>query len=106
MTYASFLLLFLVAPLTLVIALQPRSLRTRGLLPLGVLLGVVYAATIPWDSAAVARGLWSFDVEKTWSPRIAGLPLEELCFFGLQTLLIGLWVRRRLFIALPARVQR
>jgi lycopene cyclase domain-containing protein len=95
-TYAGFLALFVFAPLTFSVLVLRQHLRDGGYLPLLVLLGFVYAGTLPWDSAAVARGLWSFDPAKTWTARVAGLPIEELLFFGLQTLLTGLWVRRRL----------
>jgi lycopene cyclase domain-containing protein len=92
MTYAGFLLVFLVAPIAASLAFSRN--RSRELSALGVLLVFVFAATLPWDSAAVAQGLWSFDPEKTWQPRVALLPVEELCFFALQSVLTGIWVRR------------
>jgi lycopene cyclase domain-containing protein len=93
-TYARFLLLFLVLPLAL---FAWRGEFRRGpWRPLLVLLGVVYLTTTPWDSWAVMRGFWAFPAEKNWGLRLGVLPLEELLFFGLQTLLTGLWVRRRL----------
>jgi lycopene cyclase domain-containing protein len=100
MTYGSFLGLFLVIPIALTLALF-RVSRAVKLLPvfwpaLGVLLVVVYVATSPWDNAAVAWGLWGFDPERIWGIRIVHLPLEEYLFFGLQTVLTGLWVGRRL----------
>jgi len=56
----------------------------------------VYATATPWDSAAVARGLWGFDPQRILGIRAFGLPVEELAFFGLQTLLTAIWVRHRL----------
>jgi lycopene cyclase domain-containing protein len=94
MTYAGFLLLFLVLPLGLV--LLRGQARKGPWRPFLLLLLVVYAATSPWDSWAVAHGLWEFPAGKTWGPRLGFLPLEEYLFFGLQTLLTGLLVRKRL----------
>ncbi|HXX30445.1 MAG TPA: lycopene cyclase domain-containing protein [Myxococcaceae bacterium] len=94
MTYGRFLLLFLVLPLG-VLALRGELARGPWR-PLLLVLGLAYAATTPWDAWAVAHGLWAFPPGKVWGPRLLGLPLEEYCFFGLQTLLTGLWVRRRL----------
>jgi lycopene beta-cyclase len=94
MTYARFLLLFLVLPLG---AFALSGAFAKGpWRPLLYLLAVVYLTTTPWDSWAVAHGLWGFAEGKTWGLRLGFLPLEEYLFFGLQTLLTGLWVRRRL----------
>lgn len=94
MTYGRFLLLFLVVPLGVLLLLG--EFRRAPWRPLLLVLGVVYLGTTPWDSWAVSHGLWDFPSGKIWGVRLARLPLEELLFFGLQTLLTGLWVRRRL----------
>jgi lycopene cyclase domain-containing protein len=94
MTYARFLLLFLVLPLGL-LALRQKT-RQGPWRPLLALLPLVYLATAPWDSWAVAHGLWTFAEEKTWGVRLGPLPVEEYLFFGLQTLLTGVLVRARL----------
>ena len=96
MTYGHFLLLFLLLPLGLLAWAWRKDVRRGRWGPLLLLLLVVYAATTPWDSWAVRHGLWDFPPGKTWGLRLAQLPLEEYLFFGLQTLLTGLWVRRRL----------
>lgn len=97
MTYARFLALFLTLPLAVLLVLWWRDtvkrLPWKGVLQL---LLVVYLATIPWDSMAVKHGLWDFPEGKTWGIRLGYLPLEEYLFFGLQTLLTGLWAGRRL----------
>src|SRR5689334_8340254 len=36
---------------------------------------------IIWDSLATRQGHWSFAPERVMTPRIAGLPLEEILFF-------------------------
>lgn len=96
MTYATFLLCFVVPPLLLVLWRCGAVLRDRGWAPLALLLCVVYVTATPWDQAAVAMGLWSFEPSLLLGPRWRGLPLEELAFFGLQTLLTGVWVLHRL----------
>ncbi len=104
MTYARFLGLFVVLPILFLLARYRRTLSWRGLAPLGLLLIIVYAATSPWDNMAVKWGLWGFDPERIWGVKLGYLPLEEYLFFGLQTLLVGLWARDRLERALAKRV--
>jgi lycopene cyclase domain-containing protein len=36
---------------------------------------------LPWDVLAVHAHHWSFDPGQVLSPRVLGLPLEELAFF-------------------------
>ena len=102
MTYARFLGLFVVLPILFLLVRYRRTLTWRGLAPLGLLLVVVYAATTPWDNLAVKWGLWGFDPERIWGIKLGYLPLEEYLFFGLQTVLVGLWARERLRRVLEA----
>lgn len=102
MTYARFLGLFVVVPIVVLAVRYRRSLSWKGLAPLGGLLAVVYAATAPWDNLAVKWGLWRFKPELIWGLKLGYLPLEEYLFFGLQTVLVGLWVRERLRPVLEA----
>ena len=102
MTYARFLGLFVVLPILFLLVRYRRTLTLKGLAPMGLLLVVVYVATTPWDNLAVKWGLWGFHPELTWGIRLGYLPLEEYLFFGLQTLLVGLWARERLRRVLEA----
>lgn len=96
MTYARFLGLFVVVPILFLVWRYRRTFTWRSLAPMGILMVVVYAATSPWDNVAVKWGLWGFDPERIWGIKLGYLPLEEYLFFGLQTLLVGLWARARL----------
>lgn len=100
MTYARFLGLFVVLPIFFLLWRYRRTFTARSLAPMGLLLVVVYAATSPWDNLAVKWGLWGFDETRIWGIKLGYLPLEEYLFFGLQTLLVGLWARARLARAL------
>jgi lycopene cyclase domain-containing protein len=92
-TYPKVILWFVVPAIAvllgLVVALR-RPLPGRFFKALGVLLAIVYVATIPWDNLAVRWGIWFFDWEKTWGIRWLYLPLEEYLFFGLETILAAL----------------
>jgi lycopene cyclase domain-containing protein len=91
-TYGRVLLFFTVLPIAAlgVVLARQRRLARAHLASLAVLLLVVYAATAPWDNAAVARGYWAFDRARTWGVWIARLPAEEYLFFGLQSVLAAL----------------
>ena len=58
----------------------------------------------PLAEAIYQTTVWGFDEQRIWGLRIGYLPLEEYLFFGLQTVLTGLWVYRRLrALRLPPR---
>jgi len=105
MTYARFLGLFVLVPIVVQLFLYRRTFTARTLAPMGLLLCVVYAATSPWDNVAVKWGLWGFDPARIWGIKLGWLPLEEYLFFGLQTLLVGLWARARLARVLEGAAQ-
>ena len=96
MTYGRFLLLFVVLPLLAVGWRYRRSLTFGGPWHAVGLFCIVYAATSPWDNLAVKEGIWDFDDARTWGVRVLYLPVEEYLFFGLQTALVGAWVKGRL----------
>jgi lycopene cyclase domain-containing protein len=96
MTYGRFLFAFVVLPLLWVGFRHRHALRVGGPWPTVVLFCIVYAATSPWDNLAVKEGIWDFDDARTWGVRWLYLPVEEYLFFGLQTALVGAWVKGRL----------
>lgn len=62
-----------------------------SLLPLMGLCLIVLTFTFPWDNWAVARGVWDFPDDRLLF-RIRKLPIEEVFFFVIQTLQVGLLV--------------
>jgi lycopene beta-cyclase len=95
MTYAQFLLLFLVPALVLLAALLAwRGLFNRRLLiALAATSAIAVVYTGPWDSFIIAQGVWSYPPGRVLGPTIGGVPLEEYAFFVLQVLLTGMLVR-------------
>lgn len=61
---------------------------------LGVLTALAVSATLPWDSALIARGTWSYPHGQLLG-RLYGVPVEELLFMFLQPVLVGLWLRNQ-----------
>ena len=55
-----------------------------------VVLAIVY--TIPWDNHLIAESVWSYGASRVNGITLGWIPLEEVLFFPLQTILVGLWV--------------
>lgn len=90
MTYAQFLLLFLVFPTAAMLALRPRIDRIhRVSVGLMTLIAVVY--TTPWDNLLVARGVWGYGEGRVLAT-LGYVPVEEYAFFVLQPVLLGVWL--------------
>jgi lycopene cyclase domain-containing protein len=87
-TYAAFLVLFLLPPIVLLAIARPPTRRLRAALAITSLLAVAY--TGPWDAAIIAEGVWSYPPGRVLGPAIGGVPVEEYAFFVLQTALTGL----------------
>jgi lycopene cyclase domain-containing protein len=88
MTYADFLLLFLVLPLiVLVIFLRRRLLDQRYLVFTGILMLIALAYMAPWDHIAAVWGLWTWAGNRTWGLRWWAIPPEEYLFCVLEALL-------------------
>ena len=102
MTYFSFLLLFLVVPIGLLLILTVRDRRQGKIavdfldgwsawlaIGLHVLLALVY--TTPWDNYLVATRVWYYNPNLIAGVILGWVPLEEYVFFILETILMGLW---------------
>ena len=88
MTYAEFLLLFLLLPLGILAAfLRKRLLDRRYLIVVGVLTLVALLYMAPWDHFAAIWGLWSWTNNRTWGLRWWAIPPEEYLFCALEALL-------------------
>ncbi|MCW3060932.1 MAG: hypothetical protein JWQ02_2753 [Capsulimonas sp.] len=91
MTYAGFLLIFLVVTILLLAALLRRKFGRRHALACILVCALAFVYTAPWDNHAARIGLWSFD--PVFAPRshfLGYLPWEEYAFYGLQSILICL----------------
>jgi hypothetical protein len=92
LTYVEFLSVFVAVPAAaLALAVARRSAdRRRVLAGVTALVCIAVAYTAPWDSYLIGRGVWTYG-EGVVTARFARIPLGEWLFFGLQTILTGLW---------------
>lgn len=102
-SYGQFLLAFLLIPVIGLALLVARDWLRAGAvdgkryqwLPLGLLLALVILAivyTAPWDNHLIASGVWWYSPSLVSGVTLGVIPLEEVLFFPLETILIGLWV--------------
>ena len=103
MTYAQFLLIFLLIPIAaLVVTLRTRIQRRHALACAAVCL-LAFAYTSPWDNHAAHIKLWTFDSQfAAASHFLYSLPWEEYAFYFAQGIFICLltlglsrWLRPR-----------
>ncbi len=93
MTYAQFLLLFLVVPLGMFLIALKGRIRSRHRRACAAVCLLAFIYTSPWDNHAAATKLWTFDAH--FAPPghfIFSLPWEEYAFYFLQGILICLLV--------------
>jgi lycopene cyclase domain-containing protein len=93
MSYATFLLLFLVLPIVVLAALAARRNSDGAKRAIAALVLVQTAAllyTTPWDNYLIYRGVWMYGSNRVIGT-IGYVPVEEYVFFILQPLLTGLW---------------
>ena len=105
MTYLQFLLLFLVLPIILLGFRLPKSFQSPGDLKIlfrgiALLCGLAFVYTTPWDNYLVKNKIWWYGPDKVMGV-IGYVPIEEYCFFILQTVFTGilLWMWRRPFLS-------
>ena len=90
MTYLTFLGLFLVPPIALLLLLErrrlPRSLRWQ----LAAVAGLAIVYTGPWDNVLIDQRVWSYPASRVVGRTLLRVPLEEYGFYVLQVVLAGL----------------
>jgi lycopene cyclase domain-containing protein len=103
MTYFGFLARFVLLPLLIIWWLIQRD-DERGKKPPRALDAMPAAATLtgmatvavayttPWDNYLVANRIWWYDRKLVTGLVLGYVPIEEYCFFVLQTLLTGSWM--------------
>lgn len=93
MTYAEFLIVFILTPLIPMLVLswyqrgKDYAFHWWGVTALG-LMALVY--TTPWDNYLVANNIWMYGLDRVLFV-IGYVPIEEYSFFILQTLLTSTW---------------
>ena len=91
MTYARFLLFFLVPPIVFLAVLLRGHWRRRHTGACATVCLLAFLYTSPWDNHAAAIKLWTFDPHfAPPSHFLLHLPWEEYVFYGLQGVLICL----------------
>jgi lycopene beta-cyclase len=104
MSYLTFHLVFILPVIALLAALQPRPMAgvgaRRAWAAIGLVCGIAFLYTIPWDNYLVYRGVWWYGPDRVLAT-IGYVPVEEYAFFILQPILTGLWlclIRTRLAV--------
>ena len=101
MSYFTFLGIFLVIPILILLGISWRNGRLTptnsfnsyagAIALLGhVLIALIY--TTPWDNYLVATRVWWYDPELVTGIVIGWVPIEEYTFFILQPIFTGLWL--------------
>ena len=93
MTYALFLLVFLCVPIVaLAVGLRGR-IKRRHVIACGIVCGLAFVYTSPWDNHAARTKFWTFDAHfAPPSHFVFYLPWEEYAFYFAQGILICLLV--------------
>ena len=96
MTYLEFLILFLLIPLSfLVYFFYTSNLPNKRDFLFGTtaLAIIAFVYTTPWDNYLVMNNVWSYGIDRVQGV-IGYVPIEEYCFFILQTYFTGLFCYR------------
>lgn len=89
MSYLQFHLLFVLPPIAWLALAARRRLHRTHVICLAVVALIAIGFALPWDHAAVKRGIWNFDDTKVLG-RLWLLPFEEIAFFILEVVLVCL----------------
>ncbi|CAA9291064.1 MAG: hypothetical protein AVDCRST_MAG77-4730 [uncultured Chloroflexi bacterium] len=90
MTYAIFLLLFLVPPIVVLAWWQRRRITRTWMVGVAAVMGLAVVYTGPWDHFIIEQGVWSYPPGRIIGPTIGKVPIEEYGFFLLQVTFTGL----------------
>ena len=96
MTYLAFHLAFTLPPLAALVLFRRLPAGVTAARAAGVTAGLAALAfvyTLPWDASLIARGVWGYPDGRVLAT-LAGVPVEELAFFAIQTAIAGLWTLR------------
>jgi len=88
MTYALLLLIFGVLPIT-ILWVWKRQLIQRYLGSLAVIVVLIFMVSVPWEMVSV-NVIWYYSPKILLSPLFINLPLEELAFYAIDGLLVGM----------------
>lgn len=92
MTYAEFLIFFLAPPIFLLglfFVRQDDPDKRYFLNGILTLCALAFVWTTPWDNYLVANSVWGYGEDRVLGV-IGWVPIEEYCFFFLQTIMTGL----------------
>lgn len=88
MKYAWLLLIFGVLPIG-ILWVWKRSLLRRYLGSLAVIIGLIFMVSVPWEMVSV-NVIWYYSPQILIGPHFLNLPLEELVFYAIFGILIGM----------------
>jgi len=91
MTYAQFLLVFLIPPIVGLALWQRKNLTRHTLNYIGFWALVAFLYTPIWDNYLVAEKVWWYEAGRVLFT-IGYVPIEEYMFFILQPIMMGLWI--------------
>ena len=89
MTYLEFHLIFNIPLIALLLWLGRKRLTRVHLRWIGTICLIVLAFTFPWDNWAVGEKIWEFQEDRVLF-RVLNLPIEEIMFFIIETIVVCL----------------
>lgn len=93
-SYAAFLVVFVVAPIAVLVRRGRRERRRHASVATGLMVAAALVYTIPWDNYLIGQGVWWYG-DGAVTARIWLAPVEEYLFIALQPVLAALWCYHR-----------
>ena len=91
MTYLQFLGIFLAVPIVLLLLMLRRDIPRLPWAAIAGICMIALAYTTPWDNLLILNGVWTYPPARVLNVVLGVVPLEEYCFFVLQTILTSLF---------------